>query len=470
MNAIVICADAERLEQWSSELLALGHQPQGLPALGAPALDAAICVWVCPDSYTKTEILDAIGKIRTRLPAGTPVLIAGAIEPALVEELLSAGATDVLPGDLKTDDLANRLLVASHWARTRASGAHRSWTAQQEAETQRRLLASLAVGLAHDFNNLLSAIQGNVDLSLMNPALATDLRYNLEQIGMASQRAAQLTRQVLEYSRPEEGGSSKLDLVECVRRLRRPVRDCAGGRSVEFHLDKATGWVKMNFSLLALTLVVLAESPEDAGAPEPRDLDIVTATAGPGVAVLEIRGVSMTPQREQLLESIGESLAAYGARLSYPEVHVARITFQAAATDDSGPGAATPAPAARGACTILLIDDEDAVRAATQRLLRREGYTVLEAGSGEEGLNLFRNVGGMLDAVILDLNLPGMEGGEVLHHLRNLRPEIRVLVWSGLPEEMARKQMNGFNDVTFVEKPAQLAEFPAMLSRILGRV
>jgi CheY-like chemotaxis protein len=73
----------------------------------------------------------------------------------------------------------------------------------------------------------------------------------------------------------------------------------------------------------------------------------------------------------------------------------------------------------------------------------------------------------MLDAVVLDLNMPAMSGGEVLRHMRHLRPEIRMVVWSGLPADVARTHINGMSDVTFVEKPARLADFPGILTRIL---
>jgi len=117
--------------------------------------------------------------------------------------------------------------------------------------------------------------------------------------------------------------------------------------------------------------------------------------------------------------------------------------------------------------TILLIDDEEAVRVAAHRLLRRAGYTVFEASSGEEGLLVMAQVAPALDAALVDLNMPGLECRDLLQQLRHLRRDLRLIVWSGFPEEAAREQLAGFPDVDFIEKPTQLGELAAVLQRVL---
>ena len=121
----------------------------------------------------------------------------------------------------------------------------------------------------------------------------------------------------------------------------------------------------------------------------------------------------------------------------------------------------------RSAGTILLVDDDEGVRLAAHRLLRRAGYTVFEAATGEEGLGVAAQIASALDAVLVDLNMPGLACRDLLEQLRRLRSDLRLVVWSGFPEEAVREQLGGMPNITFIEKPAQLGELIGMLQRVL---
>ena len=107
------------------------------------------------------------------------------------------------------------------------------------------------------------------------------------------------------------------------------------------------------------------------------------------------------------------------------------------------------------------------MRVAAHRLLRRAGYTVFEAASGEEGLTVIAQVAAALDAVLVDLNLPGMECRDLLEQIRRMRPDLRLVVWSGFPEEAAKERLAGLSNVAFIEKPAHLGELASTLQRVL---
>jgi CheY-like chemotaxis protein len=376
-------------------------------------------------------------------------------------EWLDAGATDIFADGIEAADLKIRLHAAVRWAER----------FQEELDHQQQAQSTLSGGLAHDYNNLLSAIQGNIDLSLMDPKVTTGLRYNLEQISLATQKAADLTRQVLDSSRFQPGVAPALNVNESVRRLRGKMTAAAGGRGVEVRLDRAAPLARIGAALLEETVAAMVQTAQEIIPTAEGRLEIATLASPEGGAVLEVRALG-APDEVSLrvgcchLAAPTAGLEAAGAKLSLPTPHILRVAFPALGGPASG-RSGTGGFEERSSGTILLVDDEDGIRTATHQLLRREGYTVLEASSGEEALGLFRSIGGMLDAVVLDLNMPAMSGGEVLRHMRHLRPEIRMVVWSGLPADVARTHINGMSDVTFVEKPARLADFPGILTRIL---
>jgi CheY-like chemotaxis protein len=429
--------------------------------------DGEVFIFVNPGSPE----IDTIREMRARLPDRIPLVAAGGEAPEFFESWMEAGAADILPDGMETAELEARLRRAVWWHRHAAREKARvcgEW--KQRVELSRRTQRSVAFGLAHDFNNLLSVIQGNVDLSLMNPSLSGEIRYNLSQISQAAQSAAGLAIQVLDLSRAERQPAAGVKLNEALRALRGMIRDASGGRAVEFRFDEQIPAVRAKLGALAEGLALLVSSM--AGRGESRGSVKLATQAGQGGRVeLEIRcdrvsGADRRPVEGGMLNLCRELLEESGAVLSLPERGTAQLEFEAGAAD-SPAAVAGNGPGNRATATVLLVDDEEGVRDAVHKLLRQDGYTVLEAGSGEEGLELFRTIGGMLDAVILDLNMPGMEGGEVLHQMRNLRPEVRVVVWSGYSEDVARQQMNGFTDVAFIEKPVQLTDFPRMLREVL---
>jgi CheY-like chemotaxis protein len=122
-----------------------------------------------------------------------------------------------------------------------------------------------------------------------------------------------------------------------------------------------------------------------------------------------------------------------------------------------------------GSGNVLLIDDDDAVREAAQRLLKKAGYTVLEARSGSEGIELVRRFGGIVHAAVLDINMPGMDGFAVCTEMRAMRPGIRVLIWSGLDPDGVRARLKELAlDIEVIEKPSRMRDIAVALKRLLA--
>ena len=125
-----------------------------------------------------------------------------------------------------------------------------------------------------------------------------------------------------------------------------------------------------------------------------------------------------------------------------------------------------PSPPRGG--TILLVDDDPAVRHVAAQMLDGLGFKVLTAGDGREGLEVFRQHDGEVDCVILDLTMPEMGGEEVFGELRRLRSDICVILSSGYNEEDVTQRFVGQGLAGFIQKPYTSAKLRLMLNRVLG--
>jgi DNA-binding response OmpR family regulator len=410
------------------------------------------------------------------------------IEP--VGRLLAAGADDYVTLDVETRELERRLHIFFRQSALRRMMEDRT-TLDDRLVREHRLetLASLTGGLAHDYNNLLSAIQGNAELALMDMTLDAPVRYSLEQINSAAQRAAEITRQVLAFrgSGAAAKGPQALNLSQLIGDISELLRIAIARKCrIEYRLSRTLPLVTGD-PLRVRQLVMAGVSSASGALGRQGGLIEIRTSQGdggdPGQVVLEVRHSSEE----------GAS-GAVGARTSGGDGDSALAAAQLiareqgaelkCASDGSGgtfrvrfvaTGGQTPDQAPRPtrgehgqpAGTILLIDDDEAVRAAAHRFLRRAGYTVFEAASCEEGLAVTSQIAAALDTILVGMNMPGMECRELLQQLRGLRREIRLVVWSGLPEEAAREGLGGLADVAFLEKPAQLGELAGALQRAL---
>jgi two-component system, cell cycle sensor histidine kinase and response regulator CckA len=355
-------------------------------------------------------------------------------------------------------------------------------------------LGRLAGGIAHDFNNMLTLIEGYGGLALAKLAAGGDATAEVREMLQAGERAAGLTRRLLSFSRhrPPRSGSACVnevvaDMQELLRRL---IGEDVG---VTTALDPAAAALAVAVDPVELGQVVmnLAVNARDA-MPGGGELVIETrkvrveagtlaARAGalPGEHVMLVvrdTGTGMTADTlEQAFdpffttkppgEGTGLGLATVYGIVEQAGGHVAlrsrpgegtEVTVHLPVTDAApaaaGPSADAGAGAARALETILVVEDEPALRALVALVLREEGYTVLEAGSGEEALRVADAHAGELHLLLTDVVMPGMPGPALAAELHDRRPGLRTVFVSGYPDR-AEGGAPAPEDGAFVPKP-----------------
>lgn len=350
----------------------------------------------------------------------------------------------------------------------------------------------LAGGVAHDFNNLLTAINGYSQLALQRIDARDPLYRDIEEVHKAGQRAATLTRQLLAFSRKQVLQPRVISLNAVVMDVERLLKRLIG-EDVELAtvLAPDLGSVRADPGQVEQVLVNLAVNARDAmpnggrllletsnvelDAADPR----APADLKPGRYVLVVVTDTGTgipdPVKEHLFEPFFTTKEpGKGTGLGLATVHgiVRQSGGHIAVESEAGRGAKfriylprvdvppEPAPrpgggkeAWRGQETVLLVEDEPAVRALTKAVLTQAGYTVLEARRGEEALLIRQNHPGTIHLVLSDLVMPGLNGLELVRRLREETPGLRVLFMSGYTDAAIMNAGVLRPDVPFLSKP-----------------
>lgn len=362
-------------------------------------------------------------------------------------------------------------------------------------------VGQLAGGVAHDFNNILTAVLGSCDLMLMRHTPGDSDYDDIQQIRSNANRAASLTRQLLAFSRQQTLRPQILQLPDVISEvshlLKRLISDTI---QLSVHHGRGLGAVRADPGQLEQVIVNLAVNARDAmpgggtltidtypvSAAEARQLgsDIMPPADYSALKVSD----TGTGIPAEVLPKIFEPFfttkdVGKGTGLGLSTVYGIIKQSSGFIFADSKPGQGTsftiylpvhradgdapvvPAPPVKpkksqwGTGTILLVEDEDMVRAVAERALTRAGYTVVTASQGEEGLERFAQME-KVDLIISDVVMPTMDGPAMVRALRAKRPDLPVLFMSGYAEEQLRQSID-IDDVAFLPKPfsvAQLAE------------
>jgi two-component system, cell cycle sensor histidine kinase and response regulator CckA len=365
----------------------------------------------------------------------------------------------------------------------------------------------LAGGIAHDFNNLLTAILGYTELLLGSRTSDDPDRRDLEEIQKAGQRAAGLTQQLLAFSRKQVLVPKEVDLNQTITGLKTMlchliredivlVCDPAPAPAI-VRIDPA------QIEQALLNLVLNARDALPAGGMIRLEVSLVARTAvaapadqplAPTGQYVRLRvvdnGVGMSAEaRSHLFEPFFTTKdVGKGTGLGLASVYGIVRQSNGIITADSEPGAgsvftmyfpAASASAAVGAGasaialrdgareTILLVEDEDAVRVIVSTVLRRQGYHVLEAATPTVAISIFARHNGAINMLLTDVVMPEMSGPALAQRLIGLRPELRVLFISGYADVATQPQFGGPN-VGFLSKPFQASALTARVAQLLG--
>jgi PAS domain S-box-containing protein len=372
-------------------------------------------------------------------------------------------------------------------------------------------VGTLAGGIAHDFNNLLQAIQGYTELLLMRKKEGESDWRELQEVIRASKRGAELTQQLLTFSRKVESKRRPLDLNQEVGELRQLLeRTIPKMIDVEFKLADNLKMVNADSVQLKQVLVNLALNAKDAMA-EGGKLLIETqsvtldqefcrryAEVKPGDYVLFSISDTGHGMGKETLEHIfdpfyttkevgkgtGLGLAivygiiknheGYITCYSRPEVGTTFRIYLPTIEPETVPVDVLIAPepeglATGGSETILLVDDEEFIRELGVDVLGSVGYTVLTASNGENALELYRQERARIGLVILDLIMPGMGGSKCLEELLTIDPRTRVLIASGYSPDGPTKGALDAGAKGFVSKPYDTSQLLQLVREILDR-
>lgn len=369
-------------------------------------------------------------------------------------------------------------------------------------------VGTLAGGIAHDFNNLLQAIQGYSELLLLDDKENEPSHDHLKEIFSAAQRGADLTKQLLTFSRKIESKLQPVDLNQEIVQLRKLLdRTIPKMISIELHLAGDLMTINADPAQMEQVLMNLAVNARDA-MPEGGKLTVATRNAildepycrihmgaVPGNYVLlqvTDTGHGMdTPTLGRIFEPFFTSKGiGRGTGLGLAMVYGIVKSHKGYITCRSEPGRGTtfdiylpvidreerdmekplePVVINRGSETILLVDDEDYIRDLGKQILSRFGYTVWTAENGETALEIYATHWNTIDLVLLDLIMPGMSGTECLRELQRINPSVRVVVISGYSPDDSRDELIELGAEGFISKPYEMNQMLQVTRKVLDK-
>jgi len=380
---------------------------------------------------------------------------------------------------------------------------------QEELHEARRLesLGVLAGGLAHEYNNLLTVINGYSELLRNRFEGDAGVREDVEAIQRAGQRAAELTEQLVAYGRKRMISPRALSLNSVIEEGRRSWEGLLGrGVEVRTELAATLRWVSVDPGQM---VEVLANLLRNANSAMPDGGTVTLATANVEIGEEEVgrqkgaragqfvmltvtdTGCGMDEEtqgrifepffttRERALAS-GMGLATVYGLVAQHQGWIgvdsapgegASFRIYLPAVDSVEVGARVVGGAAGsldGRQTVLVVDDEDEVRALAVTILKARGYRTLEASSGREAIAIAESHQEPIDLLLTDVVMPGMTGPELAGHMKTRLPQARVVYVSGYPEEILGQCGLPAEEVFFVRKPYSLETLLAKVREALG--
>jgi two-component system cell cycle sensor histidine kinase/response regulator CckA len=460
-------------------------------ALARQRWDLVLSDWTMP-SFSGDAALEVLNTEGIEVPF---IIVSGTVTEELAVKAMRSGARDwVLKGKLA------RLLPAI--SRELAESAERKQVAEALRLSEERLrqtqrldaIGGLAAGVAHDFNNVLAVIIGHADLLLHELAGSDANRESVEEIRGAASRAADLTRQLLAFSRQQILQPQRTDLSGIVGGMAKMLRRLIGEDvTLAIVAPSALGPVLVDPGQMEQVVLNLAVNARDAmplgGALtiETADVQLDEASAEgdvkPGSYVtlsVTDTGTGMDAATQARIfepffttkepgRGTGLGLATvFGivqqsggtiSTVSVPgrgttfRVYLPRVPDHASLEPVPAPTKSRSQTSLRGHETLLLVEDDDAVRAMLRTVLRKYGYRVLEAANGPEALALCETVPEAIDLVLTDVVMPQMSGRQFAQLFEARRPGVAVLYMSGYTDGAIVQHGVLEPEIAFIQKP-----------------
>lgn len=388
----------------------------------------------------------------------------------------------------------------------------------QFAQSQKmQAIGQLAGGVAHDFNNLLTAMIGFCDLLLQRHKPGDQSFNDIMQIKQNGNRAANLVRQLLAFSRQQTLQPKILSLADVLSELTNLLRRLIGAQvRLEMIHGRDVGLVKVDQGQLEQVIINMVVNARDAmpnggtvtirtrnhkqemrivrgqdDMPPGRYVAIEISDLGVGIPAENLQrifepffstkeigsgtGLGLSTVYGIVRQTGGfigvESTVGIGTTfnvyLPVYEKTEAEVASDAAASRREEAQEERPGPDLTGVGTVLLVEDEDAVRVFSSRALRNKGYNILEARSGEEALEVLEKEGDKVDLIVSDVVMPQMDGPALYKFVREKWPDIKVVFVSGYTEDRLREQFTSGEAIFFLPKPFTLKQLAGKVKDVL---
>jgi PAS domain S-box-containing protein len=383
--------------------------------------------------------------------------------------------------------------------RKRADEQRRALEAKVLQIQKMESLGVLAGGIAHEFNNLLQGILGGTGLAAQLLPPSSPVKRQLELIEKAANDAAKLTGQMLAYSGKGGFMMEEIDLNRLLEEMRSFV-EASVSDGIELRLDLQVELppVKADATEFSQVVMNLVSNASEAIGDDDGVISLVTRTVEcdramldetylgehlpeGGYVVLEVAdtGCGMDADTQAKIFDPFFSTKFTGRGLGLAAVLGIVRSLRGAVQVDSDPGRGTTigvliptlvepqivervsqvTPVGRrGAETVLVVDDDSVVRSLTQQMLEEAGFEVLTAADGREAVDAFRASPATIDVVLLDMTMPRLDGEAAFIELRNVRPDVRVVVSSGYSEQDAMDRFRGPRPAGYLQKPYRMTE------------
>ena len=370
-------------------------------------------------------------------------------------------------------------------------------------------VGQLAGGIAHDFNNLLTAMIGFSDLLLLRHRPGDQSFADVMQIKQNANRAANLVRQLLAFSRQQTLRPRVLDVTDILAELSHLLRRLIG-ENIELQIShgRDLGKVKADQGQLEQVIINLAVNARDA-MPEGGKLAVRTGNvevkrpvkqrgeimpegfytcvevtdaghgidpahidrifepffstkevgAGTGLGLSTVYGIVKQSGGFVFVNSEIDQGTTFSIYLPHHEPSADELAAGAQVQEESRD--------LSGIGTVLLVEDEDGVRAFSARALRNKGYDVLEARSGEAALEMLSEAGKPIDLLITDVVMPKVDGPTLVRQVRDQRPDLKVIFISGYAEDAFRQRLDQDAGIHFLPKPFSLKQLAGKVKEVM---